>query len=81
MPLHWFNPAVIIQADKPGTSYAVINVEKAGECLLAWKASGAGPKWVDAVRACMAAIKGDGTADDAREAFEEAAQECGRLIV
>ena len=81
MPLHWFNPAVIIQGDRPGVTYAVTHVEKAGEFLLAWKAIGAGPAWQTAVRACMAAINGEGTADAAREAFEEAAQECGRLIV
>lgn len=81
MPLHWFSPPVVIQADRPGVSFAVTNVERAGEALLAWKALGPGPKWKEAVQACMASLNGSGTADDAREAFEKAAQECGRLIV
>lgn len=80
MPLHWFSPPVYVEDDKPGVSYAVTNVEKAGEYLLAWKALGASPSWQAAVRACMAAMKGEGTADDAREAFEEAAKECHKLI-
>ncbi len=79
MPQHW-DPPVIVQGDRPEVTYAVANVERAGEILLAWKAIGAGPKWQDAVRACTAVLNGTGTVDDAREAFEEAARECGRFI-
>ncbi|MGO4677823.1 DUF982 domain-containing protein [Bosea sp. 2YAB26] len=80
MPMHWFSPPVVVQADRPGVGYSITDVEQAAELLLAWKAIGAGPKWQDAVRACTAVLNGAGTVDEAREAFEEAARECGRLI-
>ncbi len=80
MPLHSFNPPVVVQADRPGVGSSITDVERAAEFLLAWKALGAGPKWQDAVRACKGAISGAGTVEDARAAFEEAARECDRLI-
>ena len=80
MPMHWFSPPVVVQADRPEVTYSVTHVERAAEFLLAWKAIGAGPKWQDAVRACTAVLNGAGTVGHARETFEEAARECGRLI-
>ncbi|MGO4670204.1 DUF982 domain-containing protein [Bosea sp. 2RAB26] len=78
--MHSFTPPVVVRADRPEVTYSVTHVERAAEFLLAWKAIGAGPKWQDAVRACTAVLNGAGTVDEAREAFEEAARECGRLI-
>lgn len=45
MPLHSFNPPVVVQADRPGVGYSITDVERAAEILLAWIALGAGPKW------------------------------------
>ncbi|WP_371332203.1 DUF982 domain-containing protein [Bosea sp. BIWAKO-01] len=78
--MHRFSPGVVVQSDRPGVGYSITDVEQAAEFLLAWKAIGAGPKWQDAVRACKAVLNDAGTVGDAREAFEKAARECGRLI-
>lgn len=29
MPLHWFNPRVRVETDKPGQAYEVTNLERA----------------------------------------------------
>lgn len=79
MPMHWFSPHVVVQADRPGVGYSITDFEQAAELLLTWKVIGAGPKWQDAVRACTAVLNGAGPVGDARQAFEEAARECGRL--
>jgi len=56
----------------------ISSVERAAEQLLAWEKHG--PKWRAAVAACTAALKGDGTVDEAGVAFLDAAKESGRWI-
>ena len=80
MPLLWFEPPVVIEANKAGERYAVTNVEGAAEYLLAWRGEGPRrPAWSKAVQACMSVAKGDATPEAVRVAFEAAARECGRL--
>jgi len=78
MPLHWFTPPIYVHTERPGERYAVTNIERAAEFLLSWRESCPVEKWHNAVRACMAAIKGEGSVDDARQAFASAARACGR---
>lgn len=81
MPLHWFEPPVVIETDKAGECYAVTNVERAAEYLLAWRGEGLrGPAWSKAVQVCLSVTKGDATEGEVRVAFETAARECGKLI-
>lgn len=80
MPLHWFSPPVYVATKKVGERYAVSNVERAAEFLLSWRGEGAGELWRQAVSECMAAIKGQTPAEEARSAFEAAAQECGQIL-
>ncbi len=79
MPLHWFSPPVHVETDSLGRSYAVSNVEKAAEYLLQWRGDGASEPWRMAVVACMAAMKDEIPADQARDAFEAAARAANRL--
>ncbi len=81
MPLHWFDPPIYVAASKGGARYAVMNVERAAEFLLSWRDQSQSESWRAAVQACMAAIKGAGAIADAREAFEMAAREGGRLTL
>lgn len=78
MPRTWFSPAVIVESERPGQSFAVTSVEKAAELLLEW--SERGPEWRLAVEACAAAIKGEGAASAARAAFIDAAKAADRLL-
>jgi hypothetical protein len=77
----WFSPAVCVETEIPGCSYAVTSVEKAAELLLAWPEADRGPAWRAAVAACAAAIAGDMTPAEARAAFLEAARAAGRLLM
>jgi hypothetical protein len=79
LPLHWFIPPVVVETDKFGQSYAVSNVEKAGEYLLSWRDLGQGPEWRKALEVCLSAARGETPAHDARAAFEAAACECNGL--
>jgi hypothetical protein len=80
VPLHWFHPPVPVEDERLGLVYHVTSVEKAAEFLLVWDELGQGPAWRKAVEACMAAVDGSGSPDAAREAFEAAARECGKLM-
>lgn len=77
MPRLWFDPPVSVEGDRPSLIIVISTVERAAEVLLNWGERG--PKWRAAVQACMDAMSGAGTADKAREAFIEAAEENGRL--
>ncbi|RUY35357.1 DUF982 domain-containing protein, partial [Mesorhizobium sp. M7A.F.Ca.CA.001.13.2.1] len=48
-------------------TYNVNSVEVASEYLVKWTKRG--PKWNQAVRACMAAMAGEATAQEARTAW------------
>ena len=74
----WFHPPVVVMTEKPGLSMGISSVERAGEQLLQWSVRG--PNWEAAVAACMAALDGTGTPEQAREAFAEAARESGMLL-
>lgn len=74
----WFYPPVSVTTDKPGLTIGVSSVERAAEQLLAWEARG--PKWRSAVSACMDALSGKGTPDQARAAFVDAAKESGMWL-
>ncbi|MCU4178216.1 DUF982 domain-containing protein [Bosea sp. BH3] len=80
MPLHWFTPPVYVETERPGERYAVTNIERAAEFLLLWRKHCPGDEWHRAVQACMAAIKGQGSVDEARETFGTAARACGRSV-
>lgn len=81
MPLHWFTPPVYVTAAKTGERYAVTNIERAAEFLLAWRSAAAIAEWREAVQSCMAAIKDEAPIEDARAAFAIAARACGRSVV
>lgn len=74
----WFDPPVSVTREKPSLTIIISSVERAAEQLLTWEERG--PKWHMALVACMAAMEGSETADNARAAFEEAAREGGRLL-
>ncbi|KFC74553.1 hypothetical protein FG93_01139 [Bosea sp. LC85] len=74
----WFQPPVSVMTDKPGLSISISSVERAAEQLLTWQESG--PKWRLAVAACLDALGGKGTPDQARAAFVDAAKECGMWL-
>lgn len=78
MPRLWFSPPVHVSSEKPGMTIVISSVERAAEQLLAW--GDHGPKWRAAVAACTAALKGEGTVDEVREAFLDAAKESGRWL-
>ncbi len=80
MPLHWFDPPVYVETDKVGRSFAVSNVEKAAEMLLSWRDDSDRKEWRFAVAACMAALKDEVAAVEARDAFEAAARAARRLL-
>lgn len=79
MRLHWFTPPVYVATPKAGGRYAVSNVEKAAQYLLSWKDQVAVESWRIAVALCMAAIKDQIPAGEARVAFEDAARAAGML--
>jgi hypothetical protein len=74
----WFSsPAPVRSATKPGLTHNVSNVQTASEQLLTWAERG--PKWRKAVQVCMAALEGEKSPIDARQAFEAAAKEAKML--
>ncbi|CAH2397524.1 DUF982 domain-containing protein [Mesorhizobium ventifaucium] len=73
MGIHWFHPPVYIGTDRPEFTYVCTNVEGAAAELMKWTKRG--PKWKEAIEACVALIKGERTPDDVRKAFEAAAKE------
>ncbi|TIU01160.1 MAG: DUF982 domain-containing protein [Mesorhizobium sp.] len=74
----WFYPPVSVKTHQPGVRYEVNNVQAAAENLLEWPKRGR--NWNKAVRACLAALAGDLPPEEARIAFEAAAQEEGMLL-
>ncbi len=78
MPRTWFSPAVFVESDRPGQSYAVTSLEMAAAMLREWPVRGRA--WRKAVEVCAAASKGAATADEARRAFAAAAKAAGRLL-
>jgi len=81
MTLHWFSPPIYVETEKAGVRYAVTNIERAAEFLLSWRGICQSEAWIAAVQACMAAIKGQGSVDDAQAAFMAAAEQCGKLAL
>ncbi|MBZ9719165.1 DUF982 domain-containing protein [Mesorhizobium sp. AD1-1] len=77
MATHWFTPPVPVIGERPGMTYNVNSVEAASEYLVKWTKRG--PKWNQAVRACMAAMAGEATAQEARRCFRLAAIEEGQF--
>nr|WP_318014151.1 DUF982 domain-containing protein [Mesorhizobium sp. BR1-1-3] len=69
MATHWFTPPVPVIGERPGMTYNVNSVEAASEYLVKWTKRG--PKWNQAVRACMAAMAGEATAQEAPRCFAE----------
>ncbi|WP_240992719.1 MULTISPECIES: DUF982 domain-containing protein [Mesorhizobium] len=67
------HPPVYIETHRPGLTYGYNNVEGAAAEFMKWTKRG--PKLKKAVNACMACLEGEGTADDARKAFEAATGE------
>lgn len=61
MTLHWFHPPVHVETDRPRLTYGCNNVERAAVELMKWTKRG--PKWKEAVEACMALIEGERTPD------------------
>lgn len=80
MPLHWFTPPVYVQSTQVGDRYAVTSVERAAEFLLAWRERSDEEAWRSGIATCMASLRGEVPAADARKAFETAARECGKLV-
>lgn len=78
MPRRWFSPAVFVESERPGQSYAVTSVEMAAAMLREWPVRGRA--WRNAVEICAAASKGAATPDQARRAFAAAARGAGRLL-
>jgi hypothetical protein len=78
MALLWFNPPVYVRSDRPGMQYGINHVEGAAEQLMAWDTKG--PKWTDAVQACVDAFEGKVSPNEVRQLFEEAAEEAGMLL-
>lgn len=74
----WFYPAVCVETEKPGQSYAVTSVEMAAQLLLGWPERG--PEWREAVEACAAAMNGTRPVSEARSAFIAAARAADRLL-
>ncbi|MER8394064.1 DUF982 domain-containing protein [Mesorhizobium sp. M1340] len=74
----WFYPPVPVRGDRPSIRYNVNNATAAGEQLLKWTKRG--PMWNKAVRVCVAVLAGELPAEDARTAFEAAAEEEGKLL-
>jgi hypothetical protein len=71
-------PPVDVEIEKIGHGYAVANVEKANEYLLAWDDRGAA--WRIAADACMRCLHDEVDPREARAAFEAAARACGKLL-
>ena len=78
MALHWFNPPVYVKTERIGIRFGVSHVQGAAEQLLKWNKRG--PKWQQAVEACMAAMENELPSQEARKAFEAAAKESGMLL-
>ncbi|RWC25931.1 DUF982 domain-containing protein [Mesorhizobium sp.] len=76
MPL-WFSPPVPVRTTQIGLTRQVSSVEAAAEELLTWDKRGAA--WRKAVQACIDAVEGRITPDQARRAFMAAAKACGML--
>jgi Protein of unknown function (DUF982) len=74
--LLWFSPVVPVRGAN-GMTHNVSNVQAAAEVLLQWPKRG--PKWALAMRACMGALAGEVTPQEARRVFRLAAKEEGML--
>lgn len=79
MAPHWFSPPVTVRSSNSGARYNCNNVEGAARELMEW--NNHGPKWNQAVRACMSCFAGEMTTKDVREAFMDAAEEEGKLLL
>ncbi|MER8911999.1 DUF982 domain-containing protein [Mesorhizobium sp. M0854] len=67
-----------VKTDHDGFRYGVHHVEAAAEELVLWTKRG--PKWQEAERACVEAMSGKVSPQQARDAFEEAPNEEGMLF-
>ncbi|MBZ9977819.1 DUF982 domain-containing protein [Mesorhizobium sp. BR-1-1-10] len=74
----WWNGRVPVRGDRVGIIEMVGDVQKASQKLLGWNLGG--PRWAQAVQACMEALEGRITPDEARDAFREAAAEQGMYL-
>ncbi|MER8408129.1 DUF982 domain-containing protein [Mesorhizobium sp. M1307] len=79
MAILWFAPPVYVRTEHDGFRSGVHHVQAAAEELVLWTKRG--PKWQKAERACMDAMSGKVSPQQAREAFEEAAKEGPRRRV
>lgn len=76
----WFHPPVALALDpRGGVISQITHVEKAAEVLLYHWPATAGPKHLAAREACLAALAGTGSAEDARQALVEAGEEADLL--
>ncbi|MER8639606.1 DUF982 domain-containing protein [Mesorhizobium sp. M1365] len=66
-----------VKTEHDGFRYGVHHVQAAAEELVLWTKRG---KWQKAERACMDAISGKVSPQQARDAFEEAAKEEGMIF-
>jgi len=73
----WFSPAVQVKEIASGHTYNVKAVEICVEQMETWPKRG--PRWRKAYKVCFDALEGMATPDDARKAFEAAAEEAGVL--
>ncbi|MER8841184.1 DUF982 domain-containing protein [Mesorhizobium sp. M0913] len=78
MAILWFSPPVYVKTDHDGFRYGVHHVEAAAEELVLWTKRS--PKWQEAERACVEAMSGKVSPQQARDAFEEAPNEEGMLF-
>ena len=76
----WFHPPVSLALDpRGGVTTNISNVEEAGRALLDHWPATPGPKHLEARKACLAALAGTGTAEEARQALVEAGEEADLL--
>jgi hypothetical protein len=74
-------PVVVEDAMHPGLMRRVGSVREAAEVLLGhWPKQGRGPRYNQALRACSDALDGRLAAEEARQAFIEAALEAGIYV-
>lgn len=76
----WFSSPVALALDpRGGVTTNVTHVEKAAEVLLFHWPATPGPKHLAAQEACLAALGGEGTVEEARQALVEAGEEADLL--
>lgn len=76
----WFHPPVALALDpRGGVTTNITHVEEAGRALLDHWPAAKGPKHLAAQEACLAALAGTGTAEEARQALIGAGEEAHLL--